>query len=146
MKKALPAPVILDGNGDRLADAPKDEPKPLRMTSPLDLAETIHGNLHAVDLEDYEFPAAVLCFSVDGDENEYPYSIIIRAPNRLTMDFHVNAAIAAGQVPILHDGVKLHLHAVQGHRFVMHDPALNKYMVNLTYIFRVRPIRETKEA
>lgn len=142
-------PAILGPDGGLLADDQKNKAPIIPVvTTFFDLAGALAKNLQPEFFgDDYVLPPHVVSFLAEGGEDiDYPYTIVINAPNILTMDYHVNAAIKAGQIPVEYDGLEIFLHAVQGHRFVRRVPGENKYMVNLTYIFRVRPIRNNKEA
>jgi hypothetical protein len=118
------------------------------MTTFFDLAGALTKSLRPELFgDDYVLPPYAVSFLAEGGEDiDYPYTITIYAPNTMTMDYHVNAAIKAAQSPIEYEGLEIYLHAVHGHRFVTRIPGENKLEVELTYIFRVRPIRETKEA
>jgi len=149
VEESQAAPAILGPDGGLLADAPKNEKTAVpTVTTFFDLAGALAKNLGPDFFgDDYVLPPGVVSFLAEGGEDiDYPYTITINAPNTLTMDYHVNAAIRAGQVSLEYDGLEIYLHAVQGHRFMKYEASQNKYKVNLTYIFRVRPIRKTKEA
>jgi hypothetical protein len=142
------AELVVEETRDQVPGPSEDTPSPEPvMTSYFDLAAAIAKNLGPDFFgSDYILPPHAVSFVAEGGEDiEYPYTITINAPNEMTMDFHIGAAIRAGQALEPYDGLEILLHAL-GPRAIRKVPGDNKYTVNLTYIFRVRPIRETKEA
>ncbi len=127
----------------------KAEPRPPRMTAPLNIAQAISQGV--ADLPDgsaIEYPEAQhYKFLAEGGEDvNYLLSVRVTARNPAELEDTVNAAIRAGQGNFRHDGVEVYLHAVSGFRAVSRVPGRDAYATVLNYIFRVRPIEDGPEA